>query len=126
MTSRGAPRDPLSHDTQLLKGVLSLVLLRLLADRESYGYELVASVRALGLPDVGEGSIYPALSRLERDGLLASRRVAGTDGPPRKYYRLAPKGDGALRERTAAWEALLKAVGPLLRSSTPDRLEARA
>ncbi len=56
------------HDPQLLKGVLSALLLRLLADRESYGYELVGRVRELGLDGLAEGTIYPALARLEREG----------------------------------------------------------
>jgi len=50
------------HDSQLLKGVLSLALLRLLADRESYGYELVTSLHDLGLTEVQDGSVYPALA----------------------------------------------------------------
>ena len=113
----------LSHDSQLLKGVLSLVLLRLLAERESYGYELVGSVRALGLTDVAEGSIYPALARLERDGLLLSRRASQPGGPPRKYYRPSAKGRQELAARTRAWVGLVAAVDPLLRGEpapTPE------
>src|SRR4051794_7692497 len=98
-----------SHDTQLLKGVLSLVLLHLL-ERESYGYELVAGVRKLGLADISEGSVYPALSRLERDGLLLSRKVASTEGPPRKYYRLSATGSAQLEARTQAWRSLVAIV----------------
>src|SRR5215211_2760283 len=56
------------HDSQLLKGVLGIVLLRLLAEQESYGYELVQRVHEAGLADVLDGSIYPALGRLEREG----------------------------------------------------------
>jgi PadR family transcriptional regulator PadR len=105
---------PSTHDTQLLKGVLSLVLLRLLVERESYGYELVARVRGLGLIDVSEGSVYPALARLERDGLLSSRTVAQASGPPRKYYRLSKSGERELGERARAWRFLVAVVDPLL------------
>jgi len=110
-----------SHDSQLLKGVLSLVLLHLLAESESYGYELVAGVRKLGLVDLSEGTVYPALSRLERDGLLLSRKVASTEGPPRKYYRLSATGNKQLAVRTQAWSSLVAIVDPLLRtrSETP-------
>ena len=55
-----------AHDSQILKGVLGLVLLRLIDDRESYGYELAVRVQKAGLADVPDGSIYPALGRLER------------------------------------------------------------
>jgi PadR family transcriptional regulator PadR len=116
---------PSSYDSQLLKGVLSLVLLRLLAEREAYGYELVGSVRALGLSEVSEGSVYPALSRLERDGLLASRMVDASGGPPRKYYRLTADGEEQLKARTKAWRGLVTAVDPLLTQDRQRKREVR-
>jgi PadR family transcriptional regulator, regulatory protein PadR len=72
------------HDAQLLKGVLRLLLLELLAQGESYGYELVVQLRAHGLQSVGEGSVYPALGRLEREGLLASKLEPSGRGAARK------------------------------------------
>src|SRR3954454_18426567 len=96
-----------SHDPQLLKGVLSLLLLRLLAERESYGYEVVQRIRAAGLSDIAEGSVYPALARLEREGSVESRLVASTSGPARKYYRPTTAGLAALDEGTASWFALV-------------------
>src|SRR5438046_10032618 len=75
-----------THDPQLLKGVLSPLLLWLLAERESYGYELVQRLRAAGLSGISDGTVYPALSRLEREGRISSRLVASRSGPARKYY----------------------------------------
>jgi PadR family transcriptional regulator PadR len=103
-----------AHDSQLLKGVLTLVLLRLLAERESYGYELVSRVHALGLVDVRDGSIYPALGRLEREGLVSSRLVPSSAGPARKYYRLSRSGQASLAQRQRAWVDLVALVDPLL------------
>jgi PadR family transcriptional regulator PadR len=103
-----------AHDSQLLKGVLTLVLLRLLAERESYGYELVSRVHELGLVDVPDGSIYPALGRLEREGLVSSRLVPSSAGPARKYYRLSRSGQASLTQRQRAWADLVGLVGPLL------------
>ena len=80
------------HDPQLLKGVLSLLLLHLLAERESYGYEVVQRLHAIGLTGILEGTVYPALTRLEREGSLSTRLVASSSGPARKYYR--PTGAG--------------------------------
>lgn len=102
------------YDPQLLKGVLGLILLRLLAEGESYGYELATRVHDLGLVDVADGSIYPALTRLERDGHLVSRLVASTSGPARKYYSLAESGREELEAGTRAWLALAAVVTPLL------------
>jgi PadR family transcriptional regulator, regulatory protein PadR len=104
------------HDPQLLKGVLGLILLRLLAEGESYGYELVTRVHDVGFVEVADGSIYPALTRLEREGHLVSRLVASTSGPARKYYRLSESGRDALNAGSRAWLSLSDLVTPLLTS----------
>jgi PadR family transcriptional regulator, regulatory protein PadR len=106
---------PPTHDPQLLKGVLTLLLLQLLAERESYGYEVVQRLHAEGLTDVLEGTVYPALTRLEREGRVSSRLVASTAGPARKYYRPTKAGLAALTEGTANWIALTDIVGTLLK-----------
>lgn len=103
-----------AHDSQILKGVLVLVLLRLIEERESYGYELVERVHALGLEEVPDGSVYPALGRLERDGHVRSQLVRSPNGPARKYYRLSRSGREFLTERTAAWAHMVQAVTPIL------------
>jgi PadR family transcriptional regulator PadR len=104
----------------LLKGVLSLVLLQLLAERESYGWELVQRVQELGLPDVLEGTVYPALARLEREGRVRSRLVASSSGPARKYYRPTDAGYDALAAGKASWSALINVVGTALARDVPD------
>src|ERR1700676_2633991 len=89
---------PPTHDPQLLKGVLSLLLLRLLADRESYGYEVVQSLHQLGLSDISDGTVYPALARLERESRVSARLVSSRSGPARKYYRPTEAGYAALTD----------------------------
>src|SRR3954454_3218119 len=111
---------PPVHDSQLLKGVLSLLLLRLLADRESYGYEVVQRLQAVGLPGIAEGTVYPALARLEREGRVESRLLASRSGPARKYYRPTALGRGALAEGTASWLSLTEVVSPLLADPPPS------
>lgn len=110
-----------AHDSQLLKGVLTLVLLRLLAEGESYGYALVGRVHELGLPDVPDGSIYPALGRLEKDGHVSSRLVPSSEGPARKYYRLSRSGRAVLAQRQQSWNDLVALVDPLLGARAGDR-----
>jgi len=107
------------HDPQLLKGVLSMLLLRLLAERESYGYELVGRLRDLGLDGIAEGTVYPALSRLEREGRVAARLIASRSGPARKYYRPTPAGYTALAEGVGAWRDLAGAVQTALADPVP-------
>ena len=107
-------------DPQLLKGVLTLLLLRLLAERESYGYEVVQRLREVGLSGISEGTVYPALSRLEREGRIASRLVASSSGPARKYYRPTPAGRAALTSGTASWRSLADLVNAVLAGPAPS------
>jgi PadR family transcriptional regulator, regulatory protein PadR len=107
------------YDPQLLKGVLSLLLLHVLAERESYGYEVVQRLHGLGLTDLAAGTVYPALSRLEREQWLASRLVPSEEGPARKYYRLTLAGHAALESGTAQWHSLAELVSRQLSRPVP-------
>jgi PadR family transcriptional regulator, regulatory protein PadR len=107
------------HDSQLLKGVLSLLLLHLLSERESYGYELVQRLHEIGLIGVLEGTVYPALARLEREGRVSTRLVASNAGPARKYYRPTVAGRDALTTGTADWMSLAAVVGAQLARPLP-------
>jgi PadR family transcriptional regulator PadR len=109
----------MGHDPQLLKGVLSALLLRLLAERESYGYELVGRLRRLGLDGMAEGTVYPALARLEREGRVTARLIQSRSGPARKYYRPTPAGYQALSDSTASWLELAETVTPALSGAVP-------
>ena len=97
-----------------------MVLLRLLAERESYGYELVLRVRDTGLKGVAEGTVYPALARLERERKISSRLVASRSGPARKYYRPTGAGYETLSAAESAWAVLRDAVATLLARPLPD------
>lgn len=116
---------PPQHDAQLLKGVLSLLLLHVLAERESYGYEVVYRLREIGLTDIAAGTVYPALSRLERERRLTARLVASQEGPARKYYRPSASGYAALAAGTAQWSALAELVSRQLSRPVPRSLEGR-
>jgi PadR family transcriptional regulator, regulatory protein PadR len=102
----------------MLKGVLALALLRLLATEESYGYEIVRRLRASGLDHVKEGTVYPALARLERDGHVSTRLVPSNSGPARKYYRPSKSGEALLDQLDASWDELTSAVD-LIRAGEP-------
>jgi PadR family transcriptional regulator len=96
--------------TQMRRGTLEYCVLALLRDEERYGFDLV---RALGESDgmvTSEGTIYPLLSRLRRDGLVTSTWEESPSGPPRRYYRLTPKGDKALVQFAEEWQRFRNAV----------------
>ena len=101
-----------SRRSQMLRGVLDLCLLAVVVDEPAYGYEMTRRLRERGLSTVGEGSIYPLLGRLERDGLVATHRAASDGGPPRKYYRASPErtarsGRGSARVARGPWRGRL-------------------
>jgi PadR family transcriptional regulator PadR len=100
--------------TQLLRGALDLCLLAVMEEGPAYGYEMTKRLRARGLSTVGEGSIYPLLGRLEREGLVETYRAASDGGPPRKYYRPSPEGHRALAAGVAEWRAARDAVDAVL------------
>jgi PadR family transcriptional regulator PadR len=96
--------------SQLLRGVLDLCLLAVMGDGPAYGYEMTKRLRARGLSTVGEGSIYPVLGRLERDGFVETHRAASNGGPPRKYYSLSQEGERALQAGVSEWQVVRDAV----------------
>jgi PadR family transcriptional regulator len=100
--------------SQLLRGVLDLCLLAVVDEEPAYGYEMTKRLRARGLSIVGEGSIYPLLGRLERDGLVETYRAASNGGPPRKYYRASLEGQRVLAAGLSEWQAARDAVDAVL------------
>jgi PadR family transcriptional regulator PadR len=102
------------RQTQLLRGVLDLCALAVMADEPVYGYELTKRLRERGLATVGEGSVYPLLGRLEREGLVETYREASNGGPPRKYYRPSPAGRRALQAGLTEWRATRDALDSVL------------
>jgi len=99
-----------AHDPQMLKGVLSLLLLQLCATQEDYGYSLVVRLQQLGFADLAEGTVYPALSRLESQGFLDARLVRSASGPARKYYAVTPAGTAERERARLAWLSLVSSV----------------
>ncbi|HEX5534812.1 MAG TPA: PadR family transcriptional regulator [Actinomycetales bacterium] len=100
----------MATDAQMLKGVLALLLLELLDAQEDYGYQVVLRLREKGFDDLSEGTVYPALTRLETQGLLRSRLVRSTSGPARKYYRPTSQGVAELERARRAWSHLVESV----------------
>ena len=106
--------------TQLLRGVLDLCLLAVMDAGPAYGYEMTKRLSDRGLSIVGEGSIYPLLGRLERDGLVNTHRAASDGGPPRKYYSLSARGQRAFDEGVEEWRATRDAVDAVLGFCEPE------
>jgi PadR family transcriptional regulator PadR len=105
---------------ELRRGVVEHCVLALLRNDESYAFEIVRILEERGL--VGsEGTIYPLLSRLRRDGLVVTVWRESTAGPPRRYYRLTPQGRAALDVFKAEWTSFRAAVDAILERETDGR-----
>jgi PadR family transcriptional regulator len=104
--------------SQLRRGVLEYCVLSLLGDEELYGFDLVRRLTALGGMVTSEGTIYPLLSRLRREGWVTTRWVESESGPPRRYYSVTSRGRHALIEFTQEWRRFRDTVDRLLPGET--------
>lgn len=100
--------------SQLLKGVLDLAVLAVLAEQDSYGYDVLRRLRESGLNGVGDASVYGTLRRLYQAGVLKSYVVASDEGPHRKYYGLNNRGRSALDQSAKTWGSFTRALDQLL------------
>jgi len=101
--------------TQLLHGVLDMCLMSIIDEEASYGYEMVNKLRRRGLNLASEGSIYPLLSRLQKQGMIESYLVQSSEGPARKYYRMSGPGRIALEQWRHDWSQFRDSVDEVLR-----------
>ena len=100
--------------TQLLKGVLDLAVLAVLREDDGYGYDIVRRLRAAGLDDVGDASVYGTLRRLFQAGALTTYVVPSEEGPHRKYYALNAAGRTQLELSTKVWAEFAGSMSTLL------------
>ncbi len=108
---------PEAIEIQLKKGVLGLCVLALLARADSYAYEIAS--RLSDAIDMGEGTIYPLMRRMQTDGLVETYLVESSSGPSRKYYRLSPAGHEALAAQSAEWSRFTRAVDAIVAEDAP-------
>jgi PadR family transcriptional regulator PadR len=99
---------------QMRRGALEFCVMALLEGRERYGFELVQNLSEVDGMVTSEGTIYPLLGRLRRDGTVETTWRESASGPPRRYYRLTPAGRDALRAFRAEWARFRSAVDHLL------------
>ena len=102
--------------TQMRRGTLQYCVLALLVEEERYGFDLVRGLAAVEGMVTSEGTIYPLLSRLRRDGLVESFWQESPTGPPRRYYRLTDVGKRLLDDSRTEWERYVHEVRRVTRS----------
>lgn len=90
--------------TQLRKGMLELCILNAIKGTSLYGYDIVRRLRDIDGLVISEGTVYPILSRLKREGFVRTQIKESTEGPARKYYELTPKGERILTRMNDYWQ----------------------
>lgn len=95
--------------TQMRKGILEYCVLLIISRGEIYASDIIAELKRAKLLVV-EGTLYPLLTRLKNNGLLAYNWVESTSGPPRKYYVLTPEGRQILTQLDTTWSELVYAI----------------
>lgn len=96
--------------TQLRKGILELAVMGVLYSERHYGYSLIRVLSEVSSISLKEGTIYPILGRLNRDGLVRSEWVESDQGPPRKYYELTSSGRRLFDDLRQEFDLLISLV----------------
>jgi len=97
---------------EIKRGNITLCILYLLEDEPMYGYQIISELRKRsdGYFDLKEGTIYPALYRLEKEGYVTSQWLQKDDRPPRNYYQITSSGKEHMQETMAEWISMVNAI----------------
>jgi DNA-binding PadR family transcriptional regulator len=109
--------------TQLLKGNTDVLILSLLEREAMYGHQIMEELtrESRGFLRVSEGTLYPALHRLAREGLVRGRWAKLPSGKERKMYTLTKKGERRLAECRSTWDGFAAAMSTITRAAGPGR-----
>ena len=101
---------------ELLKGSTGTMILQLLSEQDMYGYMIIQQIeiRSDSVFRMSEGSLYPILHAMEKDGLLEAYRQVSESGKERKYYRITPKGRLQLSLKLDEWKLFSSSVSKVL------------
>lgn len=112
----------ITETTELLPGTLDMLVLKAVSLQPLHGYGLLQRIHQIsgGALQIPQGSIYPAVYRLEHQGLIAGDWGQSENGRKAKYYRLTPAGRRRLSEETAAWNRLATAIGTALNRTAEE------
>jgi len=108
----------MAQETQMLKGILQGCILAILSGGEMYGYIIVESLKNYGFTDINEATVYPVLTRLEKQGLLRYDKRPSELGPPRKYYNITDEGKNELKLFRECWNDISGKVNTILKEKS--------
>lgn len=113
----------MAKTAELLPGTLDMLILKAVSLKPLHGYGVLLRIRQISgdALDIPQGSLYPALYRLEHQGLIAAEWGVSDNHRRAKFYTLTTAGKRRLREETAGWNRLASAIGSAL-SATPEEV----
>ena len=101
-------------DSQMLKGILDGCILKIISKGEIYSGGIVQEMKDVGFIDFSEGTLYPLLLRLEKEGCFETRKETNSFGPARKFYKLSSNGYIKLEEFLSKWDDFVKLISKIL------------
>lgn len=104
--------------SQMMRGTLEGCILKIISLRATYGYEILELLKTNGFDDIAEGTLYPLLLRLEKQGTVRSQLMPSPMGPKRKYFELTEIGRNALAAFEDYWTKFHCSVNRVLRMET--------
>ena len=113
----------MAKNADLLPGTLDMLILKAVSLRPLHGYGVLLRIRQISgeALDIPQGSLYPALYRLEHQGLIAAEWGQSDNGRRAKFYTISAAGRRRLREEAAGWNRLASAIASAL-NTTPDEV----
>ena len=110
------------NDSALLPGTLDLLILKAVSLGKLHGYGVLLRIQQIsgGALNIHQGALYPALYRLEQQGLIDAQWGTSENNRRAKFYRLTPAGRARLGEETASWNRLVEAIAMALRTTRRD------
>ncbi len=96
--------------SQVKKGTLSFLVLNAISKKELYGYGLIEIIKRSTAIDIAEGTLYPLMNRLKKEGLTTSKWVEQESGIPRKYYIITDEGKITLKQMRNYWNKLQESI----------------
>ncbi len=100
--------------SQLMRGTLEGCILKIISEKTTYGYEILLSLKTQGFSDISEGTIYPLLLRLEKQGSIVSKLLPSPLGPKRKYYSVTDDGRKYLLSFINSWKQISNSVAEII------------
>ncbi len=108
LTLLGIGGDELSYSSEILRGNTETIILAILTEKDSYGYEIMKTIidRGKGLLDIKDATVYTAFKRMEKDKLIISYWGDEESGARRKYYRITPEGREVYIQKVNEWKEI--------------------